>query len=135
MGCLHQVIRDDGEAAAPAFRHARELATQADDKLTLSYALRHLAFLDQAAGRSEAARELMAESTALRREVGFLPGVAANLIALGYLAADDGDPERALALVDEATAVAEACGARGILGWAEEARTNLAPAGEGAGRS
>ncbi|KKK06245.1 tetratricopeptide repeat protein [Micromonospora sp. HK10] len=134
VGCLHQVIRGDGDAAAPAFARARELATRAGDKLTLSYVLRHLAFLDQAAGRLDATRQLMEESTRLRREVGFLPGVAANLLALGYLAAEQGDPEGALGLVDEATQVAEACSAHGIVRWAEEARTDLAPAGEGAGR-
>lgn len=128
VGCLHQVIRGDNDAAAPAFAHAHELATGAGDKMTLSYVLRHLAFTEQAAGRLDQARQLMEESTGLRREIGFLPGVAANLLGLGYLAADEGRPEQALALVEEATAVAESAGAHGILRWAEEARTNLQPA-------
>ncbi|MGR6317372.1 tetratricopeptide repeat protein [Micromonospora soli] len=130
VGCVHQVIRGDEEAATPALARARELAAQADDKLTLSYVLRHLAYVDQAAGRLDVARQLMEESTRLRREVGFLPGVAANLLALGYLAADEGDPERAVALVGEATAVAESSGAHGIVRWAEEARADLTPAEE-----
>ncbi|MEU3452772.1 tetratricopeptide repeat protein [Micromonospora sp. NPDC006766] len=127
MGCVHQVIRGDEEAAAPAFVRARELATLASDELTLSYVLRHIAFLDRAAGRLDVAWERMEESTRLRRKVEFLPGVAANLVALGYLAAEAGHPDRALALVDEATAVAEASAAYGILRWAEEARANLFP--------
>ncbi|MFU8870526.1 tetratricopeptide repeat protein [Micromonospora sp. SL4-19] len=127
VGCVHQVIRGDEEAAAPAFARARELATLAGDRVTLSYVLRHLAFLDRAAGRLDVAREGMEESTRLRREAGFLPGVAANLVALGYLAAEQGHLDRALAMVDEATAVAEASAARAIVRWAEEARANLSP--------
>jgi tetratricopeptide (TPR) repeat protein len=128
VGCLHQVIRGDEALAAPAFARAHELSTRAGDRLTRSYVLRHLAFLDQAAGRLTEARERLEESTRLRQELGFLPGVAANLLALGHLAADEGDRERALALVDEATAVAERSGAHGILAWAVEARADLQPA-------
>ncbi|MFC4148216.1 tetratricopeptide repeat protein [Micromonospora mangrovi] len=125
VGCLHQVIRGDDDAAAPAFARAHELATRAADRMTLSYVLRHLAFLDQAGGRLDEARRRMEESTALRREIGFLPGVAANLVALGYLAAGDGDGDRALALLDEAAVLAEKVGADGILTWVAEARANL----------
>ncbi|MCI4064405.1 tetratricopeptide repeat protein [Micromonospora sp. R77] len=128
VGCLHQVIREDDAAAAAAFARARELATRASDRMTLSYVLRHLAFLDRAAGQLDEARRLMEESTALRREIGFRPGVAANLVALGYLAAEAGHPERAHDLIDEAAAVAEEVGADGILAWVAEARNNLRPA-------
>lgn len=127
VGCVHQVVSGDTIAATPAFARARELATRAGDDLTLSYVLRHLAFVEREAGRLDDARTLMEESTRLRRGLGFLPGVAANLVALGHLAVEAGQPDRALALLDEATTVAEAAGAGGVLRWAEEARRNLRP--------
>ncbi|SCG41077.1 tetratricopeptide repeat protein [Micromonospora inositola] len=128
VGSVHQVVRGDHDAAVPAFVRARELATQVGDRLTLSYVLRHLAFVEQAAGRTAEAVELMAESTRLRREIGFLPGVAANLVGLGYLTAEAGQPDRALSFIDEAATVAEVAGAHGILRWVDEARVNLRPA-------
>ena len=128
VGSVHQVVRGDQDAAAPAFARARELATRSGDRLTLSYVLRHLAFVEQAAGRIDDALTLMAESTRLRREIDFRPGVAANLVALGHLTAESGEPGQALALLDEAATVAEAAGAHGILRWVDEARVDLRPA-------
>ncbi|MGC5018370.1 tetratricopeptide repeat protein [Micromonospora sp. DT47] len=125
VGCVHQVIRQDEKAAAPAYARAHQLATGVGDRLTLSYVLRHLAFTEQAAGRLDAARQRMEESTQLRREVGFQPGVAANLVGLAFLAIGDGRRDDARALVEEAAATAEASGASGILRWVEEARQAL----------
>ncbi|MGC4855550.1 hypothetical protein ACLQ24_19685, partial [Micromonospora sp. DT4] len=65
--------RQDQAAADPAFARARELATEAGDELTLSYVLRHLCLGEQAAGRVDAARELLEESTRLRRKLTLLP--------------------------------------------------------------
>ena len=88
IGTFHQVVRDDNERALPEFRRALDLATQADDRLTMSYVLRHLGFADHMAGNMDGARTHFEESTRLRRELGFLPGVAANLIGLAYLTAE-----------------------------------------------
>jgi tetratricopeptide (TPR) repeat protein len=125
IGCFHQVVRDDTESALPALQRSYELATQAGDALTVSYALRHLGFADHAAGRLDAARQRFEESTLIRRELGFLPGVAANLVGLAYIAAGEGRREDALALVEEARAIAEASGAHGILPHVEAARAEL----------
>ncbi|MEV1110392.1 tetratricopeptide repeat protein [Micromonospora sp. NPDC049751] len=125
VGTVHQVIRQDQAAADPVFARARELATEAGDELTLSYVLRHLCFGEQAAGRVEAARELLEESTRLRRKVSFTPGVAANLIGLADLAASDGDRDAARGLLDEATSLATGSGAYGIVRWIDEARDEL----------
>ncbi|MGV9211409.1 tetratricopeptide repeat protein [Micromonospora sp. RB23] len=125
VGTVHQVIRQDQATADPAFVRARELATEAGDELTLSYVLRHLCFGEQAAGRVEAARELLEESTRLRRKVSFTPGVAANLIGLADLAASDGDRDAARGLLDEATSLATGSGAYGIVRWIDEARDEL----------
>ncbi|MEV1155732.1 tetratricopeptide repeat protein [Micromonospora chokoriensis] len=125
VGTVHQVIRQDQAAADPAFARARELATEAGDELTLSYVLRHLCFGEQAAGRVEAARALLTESTQLRRKLSFTPGVAANLIGLAYLAAGDGDREAAGELLDEAAGLAASSGAYGVGRWVEAARDEL----------
>ncbi|WP_405143184.1 tetratricopeptide repeat protein [Sphaerisporangium sp. NBC_01403] len=125
IGIFHQVVRDDGDAALPALERSYELAGQAGDTLTLSYALRHLGFAEHMAGRLDAARERLEESTRLRRELGFLPGVAANLVGLVYVAVAQGRRDDALALVEEAAAIAEASGAKGIMRQIDEARTQL----------
>jgi hypothetical protein len=90
IGWFHQVVRGDDDAALPILQRSCELAAQAGDKLTMSYALRHLGIADHAAGRLDTARERLEESVRLRRETGFMPGVAANLVGLAYIAAADG---------------------------------------------
>ena len=87
----------------------------------MSYALRHLGIAEHTAGRLEATRGLLEES--VRREVGFLPGVAANLVGLTYIAAAQSRREEALAT--EAAEAAQASGARGLLSQVEEARTRI----------
>lgn len=125
IGCFHQVVRDDTDTAVTYFDHSYQHAAQAGDALTMSYALRHLGMAEHAAGRLDTARERLEESVRLRREIGFLPGVAANLVGLAYVAAADGRRDDALALVEEAGAIAEASGAQRILHSVEEARTSL----------
>jgi tetratricopeptide (TPR) repeat protein len=82
IGTYHQVAGNDSAAAVPYLDRARNLATATGDRLTLSYALRHLGFADQEAGRLDAARAEFEESVRLRRQIGFMPGVAAGLLAL-----------------------------------------------------
>ncbi|MEN3540164.1 hypothetical protein AAH991_33985 [Microbispora sp. ZYX-F-249] len=125
VGCFHQVVRHDDEAAGVALRRSHELAAAAGDTLTMSYALRHLGIAEHGAGRLEAARERLEESVRLRREIGFLPGVAANLVGLAYIAAAEGRRDHALGLLDEAADLAKASGARGIARHVEQARTAL----------
>lgn len=125
IGLVHQVVRGDHESALPFLDRAYELAVSADDPLTLSYAARHLGFAHAEAGRAGLARERLEESLRLRREIGFQPGVAAALLALAELAASDGRPDQASALLDEAETTATACGARGISRWIGAARTEL----------
>lgn len=122
VATYHQVVRGDHDTAAPVLGRAQELATQAGADLTLSYVLRHLGFVEQAAGRVPAARDLFVESTELRRKVGFQAGVAANLVGLAFLVDDHGE---ARAHLDEAAAVARECGADAVLGWVAEARAKL----------
>jgi tetratricopeptide (TPR) repeat protein len=124
-GTYHQVIRQDHEAARPLLERSYELASQAGDTMTLSYAARHLGFADMIAGNITAARERLTESLRLRREIAFMPGVAAALLALAELAAESGDREAAGPLLDEATVVAEASDAQRVLEWIAEARAKV----------
>lgn len=125
VGAFHQVVRHDNAAAVTALERSCELATQVDDKLTMSYALRHLGIAEHTAGRLDASRERLEESVRLRREIGFLPGVAANLVGLAHIAAGQGRRDEALTLVEEAGAIAEANGAQGIVRSVEQARAQL----------
>jgi tetratricopeptide (TPR) repeat protein len=125
VGCFHHVVRSDDNTAVPSFERSRELATQVGDKLTMSYAVRHLAIVEHHAGRLDAAREGLEESVRLRRELGFLSGVAANQVGLAYLAAAQNRRDDALALLDEAGTNAKASAADAILRQVEEARSNI----------
>jgi len=124
-GIFDQVVRRDDEAAVPTFEQARDLAIAADDQLTVSYALRHLAIAEHNAGRLDEARALLEESTKLRRDAGFPAGVAANLVGLIYIAAAQGRRADALFLADQARQTAEAAGAHNILHQIAEARSSL----------
>lgn len=125
IGCFHQVVRGDNDTAVPALERAYELARQTGDTLTQSYALRHLGIAEHAAGHLETARERLEESVRLRKEIGFLPGVAANLVGLAYVAIAQDRRGEAQALLEEARAIAEACGAERITGQINEARTQI----------
>ena len=125
IGCFHQVVRRDDGTAAAALERSRELAQRAGDKMTMSYALRHQGIAEHAADRLGAAQERLEESVRLRREIGFMPGVAANLVGLAYIAAGQGRRDDALALIEEAGAIAAASGAHGIMRHVEEARAQL----------
>jgi tetratricopeptide (TPR) repeat protein len=125
IGCFHQVVRDDNATAKPVLVRSRDLATKTGDKLTLSYALRHLGVAEQVAGHLDAARELLEASTSLRRELGFLPGVAANLVGLIYIASAQNRTADAEALADKAAALAESCRAGKIFDQVTAARARL----------
>jgi len=122
VGCHRQVVRGDSDGARPALDRSYGLARSEGDKLTMSYAVRHLGFADLEAGRVDAARSRLAESVRLRREIGFRPGLAAGLVALAHVAIESGDRDMARDLLAEAESVARDCGAHGVLRWVEQAR-------------
>src|ERR1700722_735292 len=126
VGCFHQLVRRDNATAVPVLERSCELAGQVGDKRTMSDALRHLGIAAHAAGRLDAARQRLEESVRLRREIGLMPGVAANLVGLIYVAAGQGRRDDALALAAEAGAIAEASGADAIMRQVEEAREQRA---------
>ncbi|MGH3303333.1 MAG: tetratricopeptide repeat protein [Streptosporangiaceae bacterium] len=91
----------------------------------MSQVLRHLGIQAHRAGRAELARQRLEASTGLRREIGLLPGVAANLVGLAYIAAAQGRRDDALALLDEASTITEAQQAQRIAGQIDEARRTV----------
>jgi tetratricopeptide (TPR) repeat protein len=125
VGCCHQVVRRDNEAAVPVLWQSLELATETDDTTIMSEALRHLGIAEHAAGRLGAARLHLEESTRLRREMGAGLGVASNLVGLTYIAVGQDRHDDALKLIEEAREIAEANGAQGLMRQIEEARAQL----------
>jgi tetratricopeptide (TPR) repeat protein len=125
IGCVYQVIRSDDSAARPELERSRALAEQAGARLTLSYALRHLGFMAHQSGDLDSARALFEDSTQLRREIGFRPGVAANLIGLAYVASAQGRHDDAVKALDEAAAIA-ATEALAFVRHVDKARAQLA---------
>jgi hypothetical protein len=111
--------------AVPILERSLELAALESDKRTMSEALRHLGIAEFAAGRLDQARERLEKPVRLRREIGLMNGVAGNLVTLIYIAAAQGRRDDALALIEEATTIARARGARGILRQIDEARASL----------
>ena len=125
IGCYHQVVRDDNEAAVPSLEASRDCALRVGDRVTLSQALRHLGIADHRAGRFPEARVALEESTRIRRELGLTRGIAANLIGLAYIAAGEGRRDDGLAILAEAATLAAADDASQILRDIEEARAAL----------
>jgi len=126
-GCFHQVQRRDDTTAVPILERALVLARRAGDPAaaTAAEALRHLGIAAHRAGQLDLARQHLEESTRLRREAGSMPGVAANMVGLIYIALAQGRREDAQALAGEAQAIAEASGARTIARQVTEARRQL----------
>lgn len=125
IGVHYQVVRGDNTEALRHLTEARNLSGRAGDKLTLSYAVRHLGFVRKDAGDLEAARDLFEESVRLRSEVGHIPGIAAAKLPLAEVVAQLGDREGALKLLEEARALVAMPGARRVASWLEETRTAL----------
>jgi tetratricopeptide (TPR) repeat protein len=125
VGCFHQLVRRDNAVAVPILQRSLELATRTGDKGTMSEDLRHLGIAEHRAGRLDTARTYLEESSRLWREIGRLPGVALNLVGLTYIAAAQGRRDDAMALIEEARAIAEASGAHAIMRHIEIARSQL----------
>jgi tetratricopeptide (TPR) repeat protein len=125
IGCLHQYIRRDNETAVPYLEQSNQLAAETGDKTTQSEALRHLGIASHSAGRLDAARDQLEESSRLRRETGNHPGLASNMVGLAYIAAAQNRRADAIATLNEAQALAQAHEAHAILHHIIQARTAI----------
>jgi tetratricopeptide (TPR) repeat protein len=119
IGIVHQVIRDDHRTALPHFQAAYR-AGKAGSGLLASYAVRHLAYAWDDAGRHDDAWRGFTESLELRRAERFWPGVAAATLTLAEISHERGRPEEARRLVTEARRIAKRCGAVAFLARADE---------------
>jgi tetratricopeptide (TPR) repeat protein len=115
IGIVHQVCRGDDAAGRPHFQAAYDVACTLDDRVLRAYAVRHLAFSELERGRAREAWQALEESVRLRREDGFLPGVAAGLLTLGEVAAEQGRLDEAREFLQEARKTAVAAGAEAFL--------------------
>jgi tetratricopeptide (TPR) repeat protein len=102
IGLVHQIARQDGEAALAHFRRSYELAREVRDGILMSYAIRHVGFIEQAADNLDAAETALAESLQLREAAGWKPGVAAAQLALAGVLAAKGQTVDARALATSA---------------------------------
>lgn len=120
VGLVHDVIRRDYETALKYHQEAYDLAHEANDKVTASYAIRHIGFAHVVANEMEAAREALMESLQLREEAGFTPGIAFALAALANLDTRTGDKESALARLVRSRDMLESLGATSRVAWVEK---------------
>jgi len=111
IGLVHQVVRGDHDSALPHFEAAYEWANANGETLLQSYAIRHLGVAWYERGRTADALQALEESVELRRQEGFLPGVAAGLLTLGEIAVEQGRPHDARRLLAEAKEAADTSGA------------------------
>ncbi|MGH7642182.1 MAG: tetratricopeptide repeat protein [Candidatus Dormibacteria bacterium] len=125
IGTFHQVVRGDIDAAAEPLKRAHQLALKTGDTLTLSEVVRHLAFLEMETGHPEAARALLEESVRLRRDMDWMPGLAAAILALAEFESGQGHRDLAVDLLGQAYAIAEETGAHGVVSWVEQVRTKM----------
>lgn len=122
VGCVHQVVRRDGESALPALQHAYETG----GNLTRSYAARHLGFHALETQDLERAGALLEESIQLRRIQGSAAEVAAAVLALAEQRALAGRAEESEQLLAEADETAQSAGAVGVVRWVAATRKELA---------
>jgi tetratricopeptide (TPR) repeat protein len=127
VGLVHQVVRGDSAAAAPYLRDSYDLAREHGDTKLMSYAARHLGFVDYDEGRLDEAEARFAESVELREQDGFVPGVAAGLLTLAQVAFERGRADEARAQLSRARELAEQCGAHAFLRRIEAAEAEHGP--------
>jgi tetratricopeptide (TPR) repeat protein len=118
----HQVIHHDETTAVPLLERAQTLAGAANDLLVMSYVVRHLGFVDVNAEQFDPAHEKFEESVRLRRQIGFLPGVAAGLVALAELAATMADRPTAQRYLEEASTICSETDSKGAMRWISQVR-------------
>ena len=109
IGIVFQVVRSDDRSASPHFRAAYRAGRAHGNPMLMSYAVRHIAFAAENAGRHAEAWRGFSESVELRRAERSWLGVAAGLLTLAEVANDHGRPDEARRLVAEARGTAKRC--------------------------
>ncbi|XXF77005.1 hypothetical protein P2318_28710 [Myxococcaceae bacterium GXIMD 01537] len=107
FAALMPQVQDKVAESAPGLRQARQLAEANRCQLELSYDLRHLSAVAEAEGDLPRARQLAAESLALRQRIGFQVYVPYSLLLLADLDEKLGNKAEAERERREALAMAE----------------------------
>jgi tetratricopeptide (TPR) repeat protein len=107
VGLVYGVVRNDHARAVPYFEDAYRRATDAQDPITASYAIRHIAFARAAASDLPAALSALHESLRLREAANFIPGVAMTYMTLAYPYLETGDTATAAHCLKRAKAIFE----------------------------
>jgi hypothetical protein len=90
-GLIAEVLRGDAETGGAFYAEALRTGEEAGDELIVSYALRHLGFLAAQAGDPDRACEPLERSMELRQQLGCVPHVLAQQLALAELAQESGN--------------------------------------------
>lgn len=106
LGLAAQMSAQDGRARE-LFQQSYEISTRLCDRLLMSYALRHLAYLLEAEGKIDEAILLHERTLALREQVGFKRGIAGSLGALADLHTGKQELSRAKKYLERAVTLAE----------------------------
>ena len=119
VGLVRQVLEGDNIGAVPYFERALRMAEAAEDSITQSYALRHLGYAHLESNRVDDAEREFTGSLSLRRVAGFLPGVAAAMLAIVDLRVRQGRVAEARTLAEQARSMALGLRAAGVVSFAE----------------
>ena len=126
VGLVYDVIRKEYDKALPYHEEAYKIATNEKDKLTASYAIRHIGFARFNADDVESAKQAFIESLELRRAIGFIPGIAFSLVTLAQVDVEGGDKASALAHLKEARNLLATLGAIPRVTWLDEQIAGIA---------
>lgn len=117
LGLVYGVVRRDHAQARPYFEQSYALAQAVQDRVTASYAIRHIGFAQHDAGEVAAARVSLHESLVLREQAGFVPGVAMALVMLAYADTELGQRDAAVQHLLRAQAIFRQLGAERKVDW------------------
>ena len=117
IGLVHDVIRQEYDKALPYHEEAYKLATKTDNKLIMSYAIRHIGFTKLAAEDVAGAQQAFTESLELRETIGFKPGIAFSLVTLARVELMEDNNKQALAHLKKARELLSSLGATPRVKW------------------
>lgn len=117
IGLVHDVIRQEYDKALPYHQEAYKLATETDDKLIMSYAIRHIGFTKLAVEDLAGAKQDFTESLELRESIGFKPGIAFSLATLARVELMENNNKQALAYLKKARKLLSSLGATPCVEW------------------
>jgi tetratricopeptide (TPR) repeat protein len=120
VGLVYDVIRKQYDKALPYHKEAYKIATDEKDKLTASYAIRHIGFARYNADNVESAKQAFTESLELREAIGFAPGIAFSLVTLAQVDVEEGDKPSALARLKKARKLLSELDASSRVTWLDE---------------